>query len=86
MQQHEIEQKVYSVIAKQFAVQEADISPDWSLRDYLGADSMVLIELMVNLEEVFEAEMPEVAEDEITTVGHVVQFIQERLASESRKR
>jgi acyl carrier protein len=79
MQQRAIEHKVYTVIAAQFAIKPENISPGWSLRDYLGADSMALVELITGLEEAFGMEMPEVAEDEITTVGDLVKAIQARL-------
>ncbi len=85
MQQHEIEKKVYSVIVNQFDVKEDDITPDWSLKDDLGADSGALVELMINLEEVFEREMPEMSASQVTTVGDVVKFIREGMSSKPGK-
>ena len=77
MQQHEIEKTIYGTIAQQFKVNEADIRPDWSLVEDLGADSYALIELMVNLEEAFQSGVPDVLE--IKTVGDITNLVKNQL-------
>ena len=77
MQQHEIEKIIYGAIAKQFKVNEADIRPDWSLVEDLGADSYALIELMVNLEEAFQSGVPDALE--IKTVGDITNLVKNEL-------
>src|ERR1019366_6235725 len=44
MQYDEIEKTIHSPVAKQLKVNEADIRPDWSLVEGLGADSYSFIE------------------------------------------
>lgn len=77
MQQQEIEKTIYRAIAKQFKVNEADIRPDWSLVEDLGADSYALIELMVNLEEAFQSGVPDALE--IKTVGDIISLVKNEL-------
>lgn len=70
MQQAEIERIVYGTIARQFNVSEADIRPEWSLAEDLGADSYALIELMVSLEEAFQSGVPDGLD--IRTVSDII--------------
>ncbi|HYM61996.1 MAG TPA: acyl carrier protein [Thermoanaerobaculia bacterium] len=71
--------KVHDVILRQFAIEPQRLTDETTLDD-LGADSMAMVELMVNLEEVFETPMPDVAAAEIHTVGDIVAFIERHQA------
>jgi acyl carrier protein len=66
--------KVCGVISRQFGIAPEQVTDATSLDD-LGADSMAVVELMVNLEEVFEAQMPDVSVANIHTVGDIIAFI-----------
>jgi acyl carrier protein len=72
-------QKVYEVVLRQFRIEPEFLSPDTSFID-LGADSAALVELMINLEEAFDMQMPEASAGSIQTVGHVIAFIDQRRA------
>ncbi len=47
--------------------------------DYLGADSMDVVELIMALEEEFELEIPDSEAEKITTVGDAVEYINSHL-------
>ena len=84
MNPSEIQEKVQAIIVKQFSVAADRVTPDTKLEDDLGADSMALVELMVNLEEEFDMEMPALTGDEIQNVqkvSDVIEFIQTRCTS-----
>lgn len=66
--------KVCEVITRQFGIAPEQVT-DATTLDELGADSMAVVELMVNLEEIFEAQMPDVSVANINTVGDIVAFI-----------
>ena len=76
----EIESKVQAVIMKQFSDPAEQVAQDTLLEEGLGADSMALVELMVNLEEAFDMHMPDLTNPDVRTVrtvGDVVQVIAE---------
>ena len=68
--------KLQTMIAEQFAVDESDVHPETSFEDDLGADSVDLVELVMELEEEFD--IGEIPEDELVqmkTVGDVVRYV-----------
>lgn len=50
------------------------------LRDDLGLDSMAVIELLYRIEEAFDLQIPDQDLVGLTTVGHVVGYVEKRLA------
>lgn len=72
--------KLKTIIAQQFGVEESSITTDVSFDDDLGADSVDIVELSMALEEEFEVE--EMSEEDISsihTVGDLLHYLQERL-------
>jgi len=72
--------KLKTIIAQQFGVEESSITAEMSFEDDLGADSVDIVELSMALEEEFEVE--EMSEDDVSsiyTVGDLLKFLQERL-------
>lgn len=72
--------KLKTIIAQQFGVEESNITTDMSFEDDLGADSVDIVELSMALEEEFEVE--EMSEDDVAgihTVGDLLKYLQERL-------
>ena len=72
--------KLKTIIAQQFGVEESSITTEVSFEDDLGADSVDIVELSMALEEEFEVE--EMSEEDITsihTVGDLLKYLQERL-------
>lgn len=49
------------------------------LRDDLGLDSMAVIELLYRIEEAFDLQIPDQDLAGMTTVGHVVSYVEKRL-------
>lgn len=49
------------------------------LRDDLGLDSMAVIELLYRIEEAFDIQIPDQDLMGLTTVGHVVSYVEKRL-------
>ena len=69
-------EKVISMVADQFMIDESEISADTLFVDDLGADSLDVVELTMALEEEFS--LPETPEDElmnIHTVGDLANYI-----------
>ena len=49
------------------------------LRDDLGLDSMAVIELLYRIEEAFDLQIPDQDLVGLTSVGHVVRYVEKRL-------
>ena len=76
MKQQEIQETVTRVAQSTFGVTRSKINMQTNLRSDLMADSMLLIELAVSLEEEFDREMEGLTEvAEIQTIGDVVRLI-----------
>ncbi len=71
-----IEERVKKIVVEQLGVGEDQVTADASFVDDLGADSLDTVELVMALEEEFDAEIPDDEAEKITTVKEAVQFIQ----------
>ena len=70
-----IEARVKSIVAEQLSVDEAEVANDSSFVDDLGADSLDTVELVMALEEEFDATIPDEDAEKITTVQEAVNYI-----------
>ncbi len=68
-------ERVKSVIVDQLSVDEADVTPEASFVDDLGADSLDVVELIMGLETEFDIEIPDEEAENISTVGDAVEYI-----------
>lgn len=72
----EIFAKVKKVIVENLGVSEDRIVPEASLLDQLGADSLDLVELAINLEDQFGVTIDDADIGQLKTVGDVVAYIE----------
>lgn len=70
-----VEQRVKKIVAEQLGVNEGEIRNDQSFVDDLGADSLDTVELVMALEEEFEAEIPDEEAEKIATVQDAINYI-----------
>jgi acyl carrier protein len=78
----EILGKVRKLVAEELHVDEAEVTPDASFQDDLGADSLALVELIMAFEEQFEIEnIPDDDAEKIRTVQDAVEYIARRKAT-----
>ena len=68
-------EKIKEMVAEQLNVDAADITEETSFKEDLGADSLDLFELVSNLEDEYEIEIPSEELEKITTVGAGVEFL-----------
>ena len=68
-------EKVKAILAEQFDVEEDKVTADTDLQEDLGADSLDLFELVTNLEEEYNIEIPAEQLEEMTTVGKVIDYL-----------
>ncbi|MCA1848048.1 MAG: acyl carrier protein [Actinobacteria bacterium] len=77
MDREEILNKIQEITADRLGVDESDVTPDASFREDLEADSLDLVELIMELEEQFGMEIPDEEAEKITTVEEAVDYVQE---------
>lgn len=70
-----IEDRVKKIVVEQLGVAQDQVTPDASFVDDLGADSLDTVELVMALEEEFDAEIPDDEAEKITTVKQAIDFI-----------
>ena len=70
-----VEQRVKKIVAEQLGVNDADIKPESTFVDDLGADSLDTVELVMALEEEFECEIPDEEAEKITSVQQAIDYV-----------
>ncbi len=75
MDRDQVFETVKELIVEHLGVNEAQIKPEATFADDLGADSLDIVELVMAMEEKFGAEISDEAAQKITTVGDAVQYI-----------
>jgi len=73
-------ERVRKVIAKRLDKNEQEITPEAAFIEDLGADSLDVVELVMDLESEFEIEIPDEDSEKIRTVGDAVKYIEEKTA------
>jgi acyl carrier protein len=71
-----IEERVTAIVVDVLGVDEGRVTPDASFRDDLEADSLDLVELIMQFEEEFESEISDEDAQKIETVGQIIAYIQ----------
>lgn len=75
MTEQEIFEKVKKIIVDRLGVDESEVTSEASFKDDLGADSLDVVELVMELEDEFELEISDEEAEKINTVGEVVEYI-----------
>ncbi len=70
--------KIAGMLAEQLNVDESSITMDTRFKEDLGADSLDLFELVMNLEEEYNIEIPAEELADLTSVGKFLNYITER--------
>jgi acyl carrier protein len=73
-----VEEKVKEIIAKQLGVNAADVTPEASFVEDLGADSLDTVELVMAFEESFNIEIPDEDAEKIVKVKDAVEYIKKK--------
>ena len=69
-------EKVKAILASQFDEDEDNITPETRLQEDLNADSLDVVDLIMNIQDEFEVETPDEDVENIKTVGALVEYIE----------
>ncbi len=72
-------EKITEVIADKLGVEPSKITPEAKFVEDLGADSLDTVELVMQLEDEFNLEIPDEEAEKLTTVGSVVEYINKHI-------
>lgn len=76
-----VEQRVIDIVAEQLGVDKEKITRETSFVNDLGADSLDTVELVMELEEEFDTNIPDDEAEKIQTVGQAIDYIDEHAKS-----
>lgn len=71
-------EKVKEIIEDKLGVDGVEITAETNFKDDLGVDSLDLFELVMALEEEFGTEIPSEDLEKLTTVGKVIEYIENK--------
>lgn len=72
----EVAEKVQAIIVDKLGVDAAEVTPEASFTNDLGADSLDTVELIMEFEKAFEITIPDDQAEKIATVGDAISFIE----------
>lgn len=73
-----MDEKVKEIISKQLGVDIAEVTPEASFVDDLGADSLDTVELVMAFEEAFGVEISDEDAEKILKVGDAIEYIKSK--------
>jgi acyl carrier protein len=76
MTNKQLVEEISTIIEERLGVSAADITPEKSLINDLGADSLDSVELIMSIEQKFGISIPEEAAENIKTVGDIISYVQ----------
>ena len=82
MKLEEIQKKLKDIVVDRLNVEEAQIKPEASFVEDLGADSLDIVELIMGIEEEFDIEIPDEDAEKLTTVGEAMNYVKAKLGVE----
>lgn len=71
--------KIRSLLAEQFALEEDEITPETLIVDDLGADSLDIVDILSSIGDEYDIEIDDMQMENIRTVGDIVSFIEENM-------
>ncbi|MED1202106.1 acyl carrier protein [Heyndrickxia acidicola] len=74
----EVLERVTKIIVDRLGVEESKVTLEANFKDDLGADSLDVVELVMELEDEFDMEISDDDAEKIATVGDAVNYIQSK--------
>jgi acyl carrier protein len=78
----DIADRVATIVSNQLDVEKEKVKPETSFINDLGADSLDIVELVMELEEEFDMSIPDEDAEKIRTVGEAIEYIRKNRGEE----
>ena len=75
----DLEIKIKAIVAKTLDADESEITGDVSFIDDLGADSLDIVEMIMETEQCFGISIPDDQVDDLTTFSKLVEYVRNRI-------
>jgi acyl carrier protein len=75
-----VAQRVKNIIVDKLGVDAGELSADASFTNDLGADSLDIVELIMEFEKEFNISIPDDAAEKISTVGQAIAYLEKAAA------
>lgn len=75
-----VEERVIDIVCENLGVSKEQVNRGTSFIDDIGADSLDIVELVMELEEEFEITIPDDQAEQIKTVGEAIDYIEREQA------
>jgi len=72
-----VAERVIEIVSEQMGVNKDQVTSETSFINDLGADSLDTVELVMELEEEFDINIPDEDAEKIETVGQAIKYIEE---------
>lgn len=73
----DVTSRVKAIIVDKLGVDEAELTPEATFTNDLGADSLDTVELIMELEKEFDITIPDDQAEKIATVGDAIAYVEE---------
>lgn len=73
-------EQIVAVLAKQLQIDPASIAPDTDIVEDLGADSLDVVEILMEMEQTFSLSIPDEEIVKFRTPGDILTYIEEQTA------
>ncbi len=78
MDEKAVEEKVIAIVSDQLSVPAEEVTRESSFIDDLKADSLDVVEMVMEFEDEFDIQIPDDDYDKIKTVGDAIEYICEK--------
>ncbi len=73
----EIQRKITEIVVNKLGVNPAEVTPEASFTNHLGADSLDTVELIMEFEKAFNIQISDDDAQTISTVGDAIAYIEQ---------
>lgn len=74
-----ITERVTKIIADKLVIDASEVTPEANFKQDLGADSIDLVELIMEFEREFDLAIPDEKAEQIETVGNAIHFLEDAI-------
>ncbi len=75
LSREQVLEQIKSELSQKLGIEESEITEDASFEEDLGADSLDLVEVVMDLEDQFGLKIPDDDARELTTVGKAIDYV-----------